>query len=692
MGQLGIRANCSPFQSLLIVVVVFLLSGCFSDIAQSKTISTPDPLTADERAWLTAQSTIRLSPNPDYQPIDFFDEQGQYQGITADYITLIEQRLGFRFQIVHVDITNEKLDFNNPAQLGADVKVAITQTPKRLENWLFTKPYLEIPAYIITRKGAGEALTLSQLDGNRIAVVWHYGARQYLADNYSKLVLDPVPNTRTGLRKVSFGLVDAFVSELPASTYWMEHEGITNLKVSGDSGYVYRLGIATRKDWPELNRILEKGLALITPEERTAIYRKWVKMPIEPSAFSRRLGQVLLGGLGVAGFGLLSVLWWNRSLSAQVRTRTAALQRELTERIQTEKELRISEERFATMFRFSPNPLAFARFSDGKILNVNDSWSQLTGYTKEELIGQRAIETKLWSEFDQREELVGLLKERHNLRDLEVSCRTKSGAQRTVLLSAEALQVNNERCYLWALQDLTERKQVEEQLRVSAQQLRQLAGYLQTIREEERTVIAREIHDELGQALTAMKMDLVWLTNHWPQASEALLARLAGLIDLTNNTINTVRKLATQLRPSILDNLGLTAAIEWQAQEFQTRTGVECELSAWPEEAELEPDQATALFRIFQETLTNVTRHSQATKVCVRLWQEPRRVTLEIKDNGRGITKDEILNSHSLGLRGMQERASLLGGEFNIKGEKNIGTIVTAWIPLQKSQAKGEGA
>ncbi len=141
-------------------------------------------------------------------------------------------------------------------------------------------------------------------------------------------------------------------------------------------GYVYRLGFGLPSDRAPLDSILEKGLAQITPEERAAIYRKWVKMNAEPSQFSRRLG--LLGGFGVVGLGLLVVVWWNRSLATQVKQRTTALQQELTERRLVEKELRSSEGRFQTIFRSSPDALAIARFSDGEILDVNDSWLQLS--------------------------------------------------------------------------------------------------------------------------------------------------------------------------------------------------------------------------------------------------------------------------------------------------------------------------
>jgi signal transduction histidine kinase len=229
--------------------------------------------------------------------------------------------------------------------------------------------------------------------------------------------------------------------------------------------------------------------------------------------------------------------------------------------------------------------------------------------------------------------------------------------------------------------DITERKRAEEQLKSSYEQLRALSARIQSIREEERTTIAREIHDELGQALTGLKMDLSWLRKKIPE--EELIEKTQSMLKLIDSTIQTVRKISTELRPGILDDLGLIAAIEWQAGDFQSRTGIKCEFDSSLEEVALEREVSTAIFRIVQETLTNVVRHANATQVNIKVGEEDGILLVEIEDNGRGITGKEVSSPKSLGLLGMRERAHLFGGELEIKGTSGERTVVMVRIPLR---------
>ncbi|PYJ57526.1 MAG: hypothetical protein DME24_18820 [Verrucomicrobia bacterium] len=242
-------------------------------------------------------------------------------------------------------------------------------------------------------------------------------------------------------------------------------------------------------------------------------------------------------------------------------------------------------------------------------------------------------------------------------------------------------------CYEGSLEDITERKRVEKKLRDSREQLRALAAYLQSVREEERTRIAREVHDELGQTLTALKMDLAWLDKKMAEANTAAALRplqhkTKTLPVSVDQIISMVRKIATELRPPVLDELGLEAAIEWQIREFEKRTGIECQFKPGSRHLNLDPERATAVFRIFQETLTNIIRHAQATQVNIHLREEGDKLILEVQDNGRGLTGRERSGTRSLGLLGMRERATMLDGEINIIGRQGKGTTVGVRIPL----------
>jgi len=220
-----------------------------------------------------------------------------------------------------------------------------------------------------------------------------------------------------------------------------------------------------------------------------------------------------------------------------------------------------------------------------------------------------------------------------------------------------------------------------ERLRASEEKLRALAAREQSVREEERARIAREIHDQLGQSLTGLKMDLTWLKARLP-GHKNVAEKVKSMFKLIDDTIQTVRKIATLLRPEVLDQLGLAAAVGWQAREFQMRTGIRCKVDLPEEPVAAGPELSTAAFRIFQERLTNVARHARATRVEVALRADAGRLVLEVHDNGKGISEAELSGSKSLGLLGMRERAMAFGGsvEFGAPGAR--GTRVTVVLPL----------
>ena len=273
----------------------------------------------------------------------------------------------------------------------------------------------------------------------------------------------------------------------------------------------------------------------------------------------------------------------------------------------------------------------------------------------------------------------------------EVAIETlKSGATDYVLKTRLSRLVPAVNRAIRETQERVKHRRAEAQLRESHERLRQLSVYLQTVREEERTRIAREVHDELGQALTGCKLDLAWIASKLPKEKDLkpLQEKTRALVAHIDSTIKMVRRIATELRPGILDHLGLAEALEWQANEFQTRTGIKCDVHASLRDLSLDPDLNTAFFRIFQETLTNIIRHAGATQVTVHLKQRDERIILEVKDNGRGISQDEISNTQSMGLLNMRERAGLLGGDFKIApGSGGKGTKVTVSIPI--AQANG---
>ena len=234
--------------------------------------------------------------------------------------------------------------------------------------------------------------------------------------------------------------------------------------------------------------------------------------------------------------------------------------------------------------------------------------------------------------------------------------------------------------------EILERKAAEERLRTSQAQLRALTARQFTVREEERSRIAREIHDELGQILTGLKMDVMWLVRHLAPDQKQLLEKTDTMRTLLDSTMQLVRRISTGMRPEILDDMGLVAAIGWQAREFQKRMGIRCRVELPDEQTEIDGAISTAVFRIFQELLTNISRHAAASSVTVQLSVSRDLLTLKVVDDGIGIAVGAMQERESLGLQGMQERAHVFGGEISIHGAPNRGTTVSLRIPLQPAR------
>ena len=281
---------------------------------------------------------------------------------------------------------------------------------------------------------------------------------------------------------------------------------------------------------------------------------------------------------------------------------------------------------------------------------------------------------KLTRDMTERREREEALTKANELLELRVQ-------QRTAVLT----RVNQE-----LRTEIAERERAEEQLKGSVEQLRALAARLQSVREEERTSISREIHDELGQACTAIKMDLALIGRWLTKNQIRLLVKVGSAVELVDNMIVTLRRIASDLRPRTLDDLGLPAALESQAQDFEGRTKIHCSVTLPGEPLLLDVDTSIAIFRIFQESLTNVARHARATRVEARLSADNDQIIFQVFDNGRGFDPEEAKARKSLGIVGMQERAFLLKGDLKIEGVQGAGSTVTLTIPFPRSVIGGK--
>ena len=399
----------------------------------------------------------------------------------------------------------------------------------------------------------------------------------------------------------------------------------------------------------------------------------------------------------------------------------------VTLRRQSEQALRESEERFRLLIQSVQEYAIFQLDPLGQVVSWNSGAERMKGYRVEEVIGKHVSlfyppedvkngkPARLLAEAAQRGQsedegwrirkdgsrfwayvvvtalrnvkgsLQGFAKVTRDMTDWHGKEETLEKAKELLERSVEQRTAVLDRVNQELRTEIAERQRAEDQFKASVEQLRSLAARLQSVREEERTSIAREIHDELGQSCTALKMDLALIGHKLTKRQIQLRAKIDSSTRLVDEMIGTLRRIASELRPRTLDDLGLNAALEGQAHEFQSRTGIPCHITFPEEPLALDPERSTAIFRIFQESLTNVVRHAQATRVEARLQREADCLLFVVRDNGIGFDPEEAKSRRSLGLVGMRERALLLDGELKVEGIPAVGTTLTLRIPLPRS-------
>ncbi len=355
--------------------------------------------------------------------------------------------------------------------------------------------------------------------------------------------------------------------------------------------------------------------------------------------------------------------------------------RDITTGKQAAEELLHSEQKYRLLFYDNPLPMWMTTIPELDFIDVNESAIKQYGYSREEFLKMNIRDLRL------AEDLPDFMKELENMKPGEINakaCRHKKKNGTIIHAETYSHQIIYEGKPVWLslANDVTDKNKAEEKLQKSYQDIRQLAFNLQNIREQERTNIAREIHDELGQQLTGLKMDIYWLSRKIDTADTEITNKLRESLELINATVASVRKIATDLRPSILDDLGLIAALEWQGEEFEKRSGTQVEFINEAGDFELKPESVTAVFRIFQELLTNVARHANATLVKVLLKKTNDSLFFSLTDNGVGFDPESISKKKTLGLLGIKERTLLLGGTYEFKSKAGEGSETIISIPL----------
>jgi PAS domain S-box-containing protein len=354
-------------------------------------------------------------------------------------------------------------------------------------------------------------------------------------------------------------------------------------------------------------------------------------------------------------------------------------------RKQAEAALRESEHRFRQLAEKIRDVFWLLDPAERRVLYVSPAYEQIWGRPAEDVYRDRAAFLDCIHPEDKRAVSAAIDKQIGDNLPFQAEYRIvrPDGTIRWIWDRSFPVKGENGEVYrvVGVAEDITERKQIEHERQHSLEQLRALAASLQTVREEERTKVAREIHDELGQSLTAVKLEVFALLKR-VDPDGAYVKEADSILKLIDDSVHAVRRISTELRPGVLDDLGLQAAIEWAAEEFETRTGINCKLSLPESDVCIDRDRTTAIFRILQETLTNVARHAQASRVEIRMLMENESILMEVSDNGTGFdARKPHQVGDALGILGMRERALLAGGELQIHSTPRVGTLVRVRMP-----------
>jgi PAS domain S-box-containing protein len=387
------------------------------------------------------------------------------------------------------------------------------------------------------------------------------------------------------------------------------------------------------------------------------------------------------------------------------------------------RELIESETRYRRLFETAQDGILLVDAKTGQIFDINPYLETMLGYTYEECVHKKLWDIGAFRDIDSSKKAFAKLQREGYIRYEVLPLTTKDGKEISVEFVSNAYKVDGEEVIQCNIRDITDRKHAEDdlaksrellevrvkertvelretneklvaeisrrtkmerELRISEGKLRRLSRHLDSMIEKEKEQISREVHDELGQALVAVQMDLQWMQKRLPEREESLLEKIKSMLEFVDTTSQVVRNISTRLRPRFLDDLGIVAAIEWQMKDFQARTGIKCRIVISPKKIDIDVDCAVTLLRMLQEALTNVAQHAKSTNVSVTLKKSTKSVLLKVKDNGKGISEESIRNPRALGLLGIKERAAAYGGYVRISGIPGRGTTLTVNIPLNK--------
>ncbi|MCU1749204.1 transporter substrate-binding domain-containing protein [Pseudomonas sp. 6D_7.1_Bac1] len=640
------------------------------------------PLNAEQRQWLAQHNDLRVGVVLQ-APYAQYDRR--LQRLSGANVELM-QRLASE---LNIELTWR--NFPDVAQLEealregeVDIAPGLTQTPAGLRLWQFTDPYMRVPQLVVgEQKGAG-VVELEKLDSqSRVAVRMPSAIADYLRSNYGNLNLQGVPMEREALQLLLTQQARyAVVDEAQLSRLSSEPE-FANLVVVGDIGLPQLLRVATRRDWPELAGIVESALHAIPAKDLEQLHARWLQPKYPRLAESPGFWQNLCLLFAVLFLSSMAIVLWQRRQQRTLELRLLAAREDIALREASEEALRL------TQFSIDQSTVGILWVNwDSHVRYANRAAEDMLGYAPDGVIDRPLIDFEPGLHMDR---WLSLWKRARASEDgpqsFETNCVRADGSILPADVSLSFLRFRDGEYLVVYLNDVTERRRAlaalqesEARLQGLTEQLRELSAHLESVREEEKARIAREVHDELGQMLTVLKLETSMCELAYAELDPGLSERLNSMKRLISQLFQLVRDVATALRPPILD-AGIASAIEWQARRFEARTQIPCLVQVPDNLPVLSDAKAIGLFRILQEALTNVMRHAQAHTVELTLVLEGDELRLTVSDDGVGFV-DPTGRPTSFGVVGMRERVLIMGGQLSLDSEPGEGTTLSVRVPL----------
>ena len=640
-------------------------------LAKAQPDSASDALTtlsAEQRAWLAQHGPLRvgLVLQAPYAQLD--RRQQQYSGANVDLINLLGKNL--QTELLWRSFPDQAALEQALAQGMVDVAPGLTQTPASLRLWLFSDPYMRISQLVVGERDGSGVVDLETLDSRtRVVVRMPSPTADYLKNTYAHLNLQGVPLERQALQLLlSQQARYAVLDEAQLSRLSREPE-FAGLSIVGDIGYPQLLRIASPRNAPELADIISVALHAIPAKELDQLHARWLPLNSVKATESPGFWQNLCLLLLVLLLACFAIVIWQRRQQQALEREVLIARNELALREAGEEALRLAQ------FSIDQSTVGILWVNwDSRVRYANQAAHSMLGYEAEGVVDRPLIDFEPTLHMDRWLNLWKSARSSEGIaQTFETNCVRADGSILPADVSLSFLRFQDSEYLVVFLADVTERRRYHEQLR-------ELSAHLESVREEEKARIAREVHDELGQMLTVLKLETSMCELAYAELDPGLRDRLNSMKRLISQLFQLVRDVATALRPPILD-AGIASAIEWQGQRFEARTQIPCLVDVPENLPALSDARAIGMFRILQEALTNVMRHAQAHTVEISLTLEDDVMCMTIADDGVGFVQHQG-RSTSFGLVGMRERVLMLGGRLELDSELGEGTTLRAYIPL----------